>query len=211
MILIFFCSQKLLWSASSALQTKQINREHEKFKPYMQVLCKLVKKLLQKFYQSNKSMSHQMQRFSSLVVFHVIQEQPFDDILTMAKTRLEAQQKQTKISGYIAPDVYEKNNFVRKNSSLLLMSTLSCSSLNSSTMNSDSLLEGSLLDRCSSDTSLNRSTSKSNAEGSVLRENVQSRESSGRKAYGSESNLSKISNTSTPSSNILKAKRQISF
>lgn len=175
----------------------------------MQVLCKLVKKLLQKFYQSNKSMSHQMQRFSSLVVFHVIQEQPFDDILTMAKTRLEAQ-KQTKVSGYIAPDVYERNNFVRKNSSLLLMPSLSSSSLNSSTVHSDSLLEGSFLDRCSSDTSLNRSSSKSNAEGCVLRENV-GRESSARKAFGSESNLSKMSSTSTPSSNILKAKRQISF
>lgn len=211
MINIFFVHQKLLWSASSVLQSKQINREHEKFREYMSMLCRLVKKLLNEFYHPGKSMSNQMQKFSTLTVFHVIQGRSFDEIYSMAKTRLEGQNHTKKISGYIGPDEYEKNRYIRKNSSLLLMPSLSCTSLNSSTMNSDSFTDGSFLDRSSSDTSLNRSTSKSNAENCVLRENFQIRENSARKAFGSDSNINKLPNTSTPSSNVLKAKRQISF
>ena len=206
-----FLFQKLLWSASSALQSKQINREHEKFRDFMSTLCRLVKKLLIEFYHHGKSMSTQMQKFSHLTVFYVIQGRSFDDIYAAAKTRLEAQNP-TKISGYIGPEEYERNrHIIRKNSSLLMAPSFSCSSLNSTANNSDSLLDGSLLDKSTSDTSLVRSSSKSNAENNVLRENFQSRENSGRKTFGSDSNLNKISNTSTPSSNVLKAKRQISF
>jgi hypothetical protein len=197
-----------LWSASSALQSKNISRDHEKFKGYMSIICRLVKKLLAEFYHHGKSMSAQMQKFSNLIVFHVIQEKKQEEeIYLMAKTRLEALNPK-RISGYVGPDEYEKNRLIRKGSSLLLMPSSSCSSLNSSVMNSDSLMDSSF-DKSASDTSLNRSTSKSNAELNVLRENFQSRENSGRKAFGSESNLNKLS--STPSSNVLKAKRQISF
>lgn len=174
------------------------------------MLCRLVKKLLSEFYHHGKSMSNQMQKFSTLTVFYVIQGRTFDEIYAMAKERLEAQNK-TKISGYVGPDEYEKNRFIRKSSTLLMVPSLSCSSLNSSTINSDSLMDGSFFDKSASDSSLNRSTSKSNAENNVLRENFQNRENSARKAFGSESNLNKITTTSTTSSNVLKAKRQISF
>lgn len=201
-----------MWSASSSLQSKQISRDHEKFREYMSMLCRLVKKLLSEFYHCGKSMSNQMQKISTLTVFHVIQGRSFEEIYSMAKSRLEVQNP-TKISGYVGPDEYEKNQYIRKSSSLLLAPSLSCTSLNSSTMNSDSFLESSFFDKCSSDTSLNLSTSKSNAEKNVLRENFQSRENSARKVFGSESNLNlnKLSTSNTPSSNVLKAKRQISF
>lgn len=182
----------------------------------MSVLCRLVKKVLTEFYNPSKSMSAQMQKFSNMMVFYVVQGRSFEDIYASTKTRLDAQNP-TKVSGYIAPADYEKNRYVRKNSSLLLLSG-SCSSLNYSSVNSDSLLDGTF-DKSGSDTSLNQSLTKTtNAiteSNNVLRENFNNRENSSRKQlYGgsSDSNLNKLVNTtSTPSSNILKAKRQISF
>lgn len=178
----------------------------------MSILCRLVKKILAEFYHPQKSMSAQMQKFSNLMVFYVVQGRSFEDIYKMTKARLDAQNP-TKVSGYIGPDEYERNRYVRKNSSLLLL-TGSSSSLNYSSNNSDSLLDGTF-DKSGSDTSLNRSTSKSNAENNVLRENFQvaNRENSTRKLYGgSESNINKlVANSSATSSNLLKAKRQISF
>lgn len=177
----------------------------------MSTLCRLVKKVLAEFYHPNKSMSYQMQKFANMMVFYVTQGRLFDDIYATTKTRLDIQNP-TKVSGYIAPADYEKNRYIRKNSSLLLLSNISgsCSSLTYSSNNSDSLLD-SAFDKSGSDTSLNQSLNKS-AENNVLRENfhVTSRENSTRKMYGgSDSNINKL--VSTPSSNILKAKRQISF
>lgn len=177
----------------------------------MSILCRLVKKVLSEFYHPQKSMSAQMQKFSNMMVFYVIQGRSFDDIYATTKARLDAQNP-TKVSGYIAPDEYEKNCYIRKNSSLLLL-TGSCSSLNYSSNNSDSLLDATF-NKSGSDTSLSRSTSKSNADNVVLRENFQggNRENSTRKLYGgSDSNLNKLAVNSSTSTNIMKAKRQISF
>lgn len=175
------------------------------------MLCRLVKKLLSEFYNHGRSMSNQMQKYSTLTVPYVIQGRSFEEIYSIANKHLKGQNS-TKVSGYVGPDEYERNQFIRKSSSLLRMPSLSCTSLNSSTMNSDSsLMDASYFDKSASDSSLNRSTSKSNADGNVLRENFQTRETSARKAFGSESNLNKLTTTSTPSSSVLKAKRQISF
>lgn len=174
------------------------------------MLCRLVKKLLSEFYNHGKSMSAQMQKYSTLTVSYVIQGKSFEEIYAKANKHLKGQNS-TKISGYVGPVEYEKNQFIRKSNSLLLMPSISCSSLNSSTINSDSLMDASYFDKSASDTSLNQSMSKSNTESNVLRENFQSRENSARKIFGSESNLNKITTTSTPSSGVLKAKRQISF
>lgn len=176
------------------------------------MLCRLVKKVLAEFYHPQKSMSAQMQKFSNMMVFYVVQGRSFDDIYLMTTARLDAQNP-TKVSGYIAADEYERNRYVRKNSSLLLL-TGSNSSLNYSSNNSDSFLD-TTFNKSGSDTSLNRSTSKSNAENVVLRENFGGiRENSSRKLYGgSDSNLNKLAVNAnmSSSSNILKAKRQISF
>lgn len=175
----------------------------------MSTLCKLVKRIFTEFYNPSKSMSAQMTKFSNLMVYYIIQGRPLEEIFVMTKHRLEVQNP-TKVSGYIAQDEYEKNSFIRKNSSLLLM-TNSCSSLNL-TDNSNSFIDSNF-DKTGSDTSLNHSTSKNNNDSGVLRENVlvNSRVKSSKKLFGgSDSSLHQLK-TSTPSSNVLKAKRQISF
>lgn len=174
----------------------------------MSTLCRLIKRAFIEFYNPTKSVSAQMSKFATLMVFYVIQGRPVDDIYAMVKTKLEANNS-TKVSGYIGKEDYQKNHYIRKNSSLLLMSA-SCSSLNLSE-NNDSILD-STFERSGSDTSLNRSSSKV-AESNVLRENLSNniRDNSTKKLFsGSDSNLNAVK-TSTPSSNVLKAKRQISF
>ena len=173
----------------------------------MSTLCKLVRKVFTEFYNPSKSMSAQMTKFSNLMVFYVIQGRSFEEIYLMTKNKLEAQNA-TRVSGYIGQEDYQKNHFIRKNSSFLLMSN-SCSSL-SLNENSNSFSD-STFERSGSDSSLNISTSNNNEE--VLRENFTSyvRGNSLKKLIiTSESNLN-VLKTSTPSSNFLKAKRQISF
>ena len=172
----------------------------------MSTLCKLVRKVFTEFYNPSKSMSAQMTKFSNLMVFYVIQGRSFEEIYLMTKNKLEAQNA-TRVSGYIGQEDYQKNHFIRKNSSFLLMSN-SCSSL-SLNENSNSFLE-STFERSGSDTSLNISTS--NNSDKVLRENFTSNargNSSKKLIITSESNLNALK-SSTPS-NVLKAKRQISF
>ena len=172
----------------------------------MSTLCKLVKKVFTEFYNPIKSMSAQMTKFSNLMVFYVIQGRSFEEIYLMTKNKLEAQNA-TRVSGYIGQEDYQKNHFIRKNSSFLLMSN-SCSSL-SLNENSNSFSE-STFERSGSDTSLNISTS--NNSDKVLRDNFTSNargNSSKKLIITSESNLNALK-SSTPS-NVLKAKRQISF
>lgn len=174
----------------------------------MSMLCKLVKKIFTDFYNPSKSMSAQMTKFANLMVYYVIQGRTYEEIYLITRKKIE-EQNPMKVSGYIGQEEYIKNQFIRKNSSLLMLST-SCSSLNFS-HDSDSLNDSNFDKSGGSDKSLNHSSSKIN-ETCVLRENVLShaRENSAKKPFGgSDSNLSKLS-TSTPS-NILKAKRQISF
>ncbi|KAG5677438.1 hypothetical protein PVAND_007196 [Polypedilum vanderplanki] len=175
--------KKLLWAASSALQAKKINREHEKFKDYMSTLCKLVKKIFTEFYNPQKSKSS-------------------DDIYTLTKNRLE---NTVKVSGYSGREDLEKSHFVRSNSSFLMLSE-SRFSLNGSleTLGSD-------IDISSSDTSPNQSLSKSNISGVLCENQNRMIQNSSKKLFRlSDSNLMNHVKTSTPS-NILKAKRQISF
>lgn len=191
--------KKLLWTASSALQSKKINREHEKFKDHMGLLCRLVRKIFSEFYNPAKSMSAQMQKFSNLMVFYVIQGRSFEEIYEATKFRLEAQNP-TKISGYISQEDYKKNCYVRQGKSLLLMG--SNSSLNISEA-SDSFASDK---SATSDTSLTRSTSKSNLSG-ILCENLQD---SAKKLPLHDSKPAQLK-TSTPSTNVLKAKRQLNL
>ncbi|KAG5667494.1 hypothetical protein PVAND_015474 [Polypedilum vanderplanki] len=196
--------KKLLWATSSALQAKKISRDHDKFKEYMSILCKLVKKIFTEFYNPQKSMSSQMTKFANLMVYYVIQGKSFDEIYAITKSRLE---NPVKLTGYIGREEFEKNRLVRSKSSLLMLSE-SALSLNGSleTLGSD-------IDISGSDTSLNQSSSKSNISGILCEnQNRKSNENSAKKLFGlSDSNLMNHVKTSTPSSNILKAKRQISF
>lgn len=171
----------------------------------MATLCKLVKKIFSEFYNPQKSMSSQMTKFANLMVFYVIQGRSIDDIYAMTKSRLDAQNP-TKISGYIAREDFEKNCFVRRNNSLVLLSQ------SSSSLNFSGSTETIASDVSGSDTSsLNHSsTTKSNISG-VLRENHMGVENSGKKSFNAnEASINQLK-TSTPASNILKAKRQISF
>lgn len=203
---------KILWAVSTALTTKKISKEHEKFKEYASILAKLVKTIFLEFYNPTiKSISGQLSKFANFMVFQVVQGLSHQKIYTSMKVHLESKNT-TKVSGYIAQQDYERNqtNLIRRNNSLLLMSQ-SCSSLNFS--HSESFIDiGSLNSSklSESNSSLNRSSSKNNDSG-ALRENflASSRENSAMKFGGSDSNLAK--HKSTSSTNLLKAKRQISF
>lgn len=151
-------------------------------------------------------------KFATHMVFYVIQGRASDEIYTLTRTLLQSKNT-TKVSGYIAQQDYERNKqfLIRKNSSLLFMSQ-SCTSLNQSQQSENSYdgnsLNSSKLSESSS--SINRSSSKNN-ELLVLRENLiaTNGDKSARKFGGSESNL--LRTKSNSSSNLMKAKRQISF
>lgn len=190
---------------------KQISKEHEKFKEYATLLATLVKKIFIEFYDpANKSLSNQMAKFSNHMVYFVIQGQSKEDILRT--TRLHLQSKMTtKVSGYIAPQDYERNKqyFFRKSNSLLLASQ-SYSSLNVAQCSESSFEDyaSSSSRLAPSNSSINLSSSKNNELG-VLRENFQSSAHSAKKFSGSESSLNRAKSNS--SSSLMKAKRQISF
>jgi hypothetical protein len=203
--------KKLLWTVSSALSSKQIHTGHEKFKEFAAILCKLVKKLLIEFYNPKKSLSGQMLKYSNMMVFYVVQqEKPIDEIYKTTKMRLQNQNVQ-KVSGYIGLEEYSKNTYVRKNSSLIMMSN-SRSSLNISSC--------SEFERSGSDSSFNLDNSCISEEDvkiscakaceNVLRENNRN-ENSEQKIFSSNSDSNLAKYKSNAPSNLLKAKRQISF
>lgn len=142
------------------------------------------------------------------MVFYVIQGKTFDEIYNQTKDRL-LKKGATKIIGYIAPNEYEKQKcyLFRSNNSLMLQSQSSQAQSSSqfSEYSFDSGTVPSMKKVRNSETGngpTTRSTSKSN-ESSALRENFRgSREktavSTSKLFVGSKSNL-------------LKAKRQISF
>lgn len=205
---------KILWAVSTALTSKEISKQHEKFKEFASILAKLVKTIFIEFHNpALKSISGQLSKFANFMVSYVIQERAINEIYSRTKVHLQSKNP-TKVMGYIAQQEYQRNqpHFIRKNNSLLLM-TQSCSSLNLS-QQSDSYLDISSLNSSKlseSNSSLNRSSSKNNEMVGALRENFigQSIEKSARKLGGSESSLNTLKSTS--SSNLLKAKRQISF
>jgi hypothetical protein len=185
------------------LTSKKVSNEHEKFKEFASTLTRLVKNIFIEFYNpAIKSISDQLMKFANQMVFYVIQGQDYVEIHKMTRLSLLTKNS-TKVSGYVSQQDYDR----RKSSSLLLLSQSCSSSLNLS----DNSLNSSRL----SNSSLNRSTSKNN-ESIALRENFmsQSSEKSARKFGGSDSNINlnrPPSAATTPSTNLMKAKRQISF
>lgn len=176
------------------------------------MLAKLVKKAFIEFYNpSVRSISAQFAKFANFMVSYVIQGRPANEIYAMMAHSMQSKNA-TRLTGYIAQQDFDRQCIVRKNSSLMLMSE-SCSSLNISQQSENSFDGGSMNSSklSISNTSLNRSSSKNN-EMLALRENFLglSNEKSAKKFSGSDSNLNRLVK-STSSSNLMKAKRQISF
>ena len=174
------------------------------------MLGKLTRRILIEFYNpAEKSMSMQLMKFTNLMVFYVTQGRSFEEIYIQTKSLLLAKNTK-KVSGYIAPLEYERNkqNLVRKSNSFLYMSH-SSNSLNIS-QQSENSCEGNSSKLSESNLSLNKSTSKNN-EALALRENLisQGSERTARMLVGNDSNFSRAKSSS--SSNLMKAKRQISF
>lgn len=174
------------------------------------MLGKLMKRILMEFHNpAEKSMSEQLIKFANYMVFYVIQGRSVEDIYAMTKAWLQSKNTK-KVSGYIAAQDYERNkpNLVRQSSSLLLMSR-SCHSLTNSQQSESSYDENSSK-MGGSNTSLSQISTKSH-EMLVLREKCINRsgDSSARNLVGSDPNLSRAKSSS--SSNLMKAKRQISF
>lgn len=182
------------------MTSKKISNEHEKFKTYASVLTRLVKHIFIEFYNpAVKSISEQLMKFANQMVFHVIQGQDYADIHKTTRLSLMARTA-TRITGYVSQQDYER----RKSNSLHLLTKSYSSSLN--------LCDSSLNLSEISISSINRSSSKNN-QTTALRENfMASNEKSARKFSGSDSNINRpTSSTTTASTNLLKAKRQISF
>lgn len=195
----------MLWSVSSALKTKEISKDHENFKVYATKLARLVKRIFIEFYNpAKKSVSEQMLNFANQMVFHVIQGRDSENIYLTLKSNLQSKNA-AKISQTKNPDDRLQNQLSRHNKSSLM--SQSASSLNLS----HPLSLDSISNSYGSSSSINRSSSKRNI-GSMLalRENftTQSVNKSAQK-FGSDSNLSRSKSSS--SSNLMKAKRQISF
>lgn len=143
------------------------------------------------------------------MVFYVIQGKSFEEIYEQTKDRL-LKKGVTKVNGYIAPEEYEmqKSNLFRRNNSLMLQSQSSQAQSSQFSENSFDSSAVPSINKVKNETNapgnskVSRSTSKSN-ESSALRENYRS---SREKVAVSTSKLFVGSK-----SNLLKAKRQISF
>lgn len=203
-----------MWSVSKALNSKQILQSHKDFNEYSKLLLKLVRDAFNEFYNpSVRSVSDQLAKFANLMVSYVIQKRPSNEIYAKLTSSLQLKNA-TKLTGYIAQHDFDKQLLIKRNSSLLMMSqSQSCSSLNLS-YKTESSFDGSSINSSKlsiSNASLNRSSSKNN-EMLALRENFlgQSGEKSAKKFSGSESNANRLVK-STSSTNLMKAKRQISF
>lgn len=205
-------SQKILCSVANALKSKGLTNESNNYKQFGSVLAKLVKTIFLEFYNpAIKSVSEQLSKFANFMVFNVVQGQTFDEIHPKAKEHFRSKNPVKVRTGYISKQDYEfsMKNIVKSNNSLLVMSQ-SSSSLNFS--RSGSFYENSSLNSSKlseSNSSLNLSSSKNN-DMRPLRENFigQSNEKSS-KISASDSNLNK--HKSSSASNLMKAKRQISF
>lgn len=169
-----------------------------------------MKRIFLEFYNpATKSMSSQMINFANQMVFYVIQGRSFENIYELTKMSLQSKNT-SKLFGYVRQDEYERNqqqNLIRKGFSFM---SQSCSTLNLSQQSAKSIESLNSMKPIGSDSSLNRSSSKSN-QLLALRENFisQSGEKSVKKFGGSESNLTRAKSNS--STNLMKAKRQISF
>lgn len=205
--------KKILWSVSTALNSKEISKSNENYKKYATILAKLVKTIFMEFYNpAVKSISGQLSKFAVMMVPYVILGESYLKVYDKIKVQLEAKYLPKTFSGYIAKPDYERlqPNLMRRNNSLLMMSH---SSSSFSYPRSDSFYENSSLNssrHTDSNSSLNLSSSKNNEMG-PLRENFIG-DKSGAKKSGSESNLNRLKSSSSSSlSSLMKAKRQISF
>lgn len=201
-----------MWSVSYALKEKEIVQSHVNFKDYSKVLLRLVRKAFVDFYNpSVRSVSEQLKKFSKCMVSYVMQGKSDHEIYAKLTDYLQTKNA-TKLTGYITQEQFDKPNIIKRNNSLLMMSQSSSSfnfSRHSENSFDESLMNSSRLS--TSNASLNRSSSKNN-EMSALRENFlgQSNDKSAKKFTGSDSNVNRLVKT-TSSSNLMKAKRQISF
>lgn len=187
------------------MKQKKIPTDHEKFKEYASVLGKLTKKILMEFHNpAEKSLSEQLSKFANNMVYYVTQGQPLEEIYAMTRASLQSKNIK-KVTGYIAPQDYERNKqiLVRNCSSFM---SQSCNSLTLS-QHSMSSCDGNSSKLSGSYSSLTRSSSKNN-EMLALRENFINQNGE-RKLVGSDTNLSRAKSSS--STNLMKAKRQISF
>lgn len=149
-------------------------------------------RILREFHNpAEKSMSDQLLKFANYMVFYVIQGRSAEEIYLKTRASLHAK--------------YAKKASLLQRSESLFSSN---SSFNMS--QSENLFDLSSSRLSGSNSSINRSSSKNNGM-LALRENFinQSGEKLGRMLVGSESNLSRTKSNS--SSNLMKAKRQISF
>ncbi|GAB0096229.1 hypothetical protein DMENIID0001_117110 [Sergentomyia squamirostris] len=194
--------QKLLYIVSQTLQRKQISGQHEHFKEYATVMAKVVKRL---FLESNRntfsSVSEQMNKIANNISFAVLQGKSVEEIYAVERKKRELARNSQKPSGYISMESY-RSGIQRSTSSVLSEKSLSFNQ-------SENLSQSSLF---GVDT------------GSILRENVDSEQRrSAQKGLFSgkdQKNVSphKSSQKKKPKlvggknlSNLLKAKRQISF
>jgi hypothetical protein len=143
-----------------------------------------------------------MSTFANQMVFYVKQGQSFDDIYRLTKSSLLTKNEKDQ-------ERSQQQSLIRRSSSFMMMSQ-SCSTLNFSQQSARSIDSLNSANFSGSNSSLSGSSSKNN-QMLALRENfmVQSGEKSAKKFSGSDSNLNKSKSSS--SSNLLKAKRQISF
>ncbi|CAO1335687.1 unnamed protein product [Diamesa tonsa] len=199
--------RKLLWATSQSLASKQISKDHHKFKEYATLLVKLTKRLFTEFFCPSKSVSGQMLKYSNNMVFFVIQGRNFEDIYSMTKARLEKSicHKEFNNKEHTTQKDLRQNEFLQTNA-MLSSSTLSrteelkTSSFPTSTKKNKTL---------SSEKCLTSSTSKNN-ESFALRENFircNQRNSTAKTTVQNEKIISNHGNTT----NLQKAKRQISF
>lgn len=218
-----------MWAVSSALANKQISKDHEKFNGYAKILVNLTKKIFVEFYDPLiKSTSNQMLKIANGMVFYVVQGRSAEEIYKLTKENYQKTRNITKVAGYITQEEYERNkrNLVRKNSSLLFQS-MSNSSLNIYS-SSENIIDGNSLpssgagsnskrSEMSENTSSaskkdlsNRSTSKNNETMGALRENFLKTDS-GQKISQRPAANDSSSKLFAAKTNVLKAKRQISF
>ncbi|XP_059620193.1 uncharacterized protein LOC132264124 [Phlebotomus argentipes] len=204
--------QKLLYIVSQTLQRKQISGQHDHFKEYATVMAKAVKRL---FLETNRktfgSVSEQMSKIANNILFDVLQGKTVEEIYASERRKKELMRSYLRPNGYVSLESY-RSGMHRSSSSLLSENSSQSTSLRfSQSENASQGTQGSFF--CGMiDT------------GSILRENVDSgeRQRSAQKGLFSGKDQKNVSPHISSHkkqklvggknlTNLLKAKRQISF
>lgn len=192
-------SQKVLFNVSTSLKEKSIDKTHENFKRWGTTLVGLVKKVFKEYYNPRvRSDSEQLKKFANMMVSQVIRGDDKNEILLVTK---ESLRKKLAGSSLLLNESRARSSSLMSISQPLMFPLLNNSSSHENSLNS-------------SNSSLNRSSSKNNHETNALRENFQLNRSADKTAASrfraSDSNL--VRHNSMPTNpGVLKAKRQISF